>query len=174
MAFKAALEKIITNYSTHEVKEKAEATLAFIKSLEQSTELGISDYSEELDQESIYVLDKTKSHYYVLIIPDSGVVINNLKKEFSNYNTKYYRLNQLTTNNMLLDNTYQLIVIKKFNDTDKGMAYFRAIDNKPETFSSLSNDKMKHFIISSDNFPAFYKDKSVERYLAFFNENYLL
>ena len=75
---------------------------------------------------------------------------------------------------MLLDNTYQLIVIKKFNDPDKGLEYFRAIDNKPETFSSLSNDKMKHFIISSDNFPAFYKDKSVERYLAFFNENYLL
>ena len=174
MAFKAALEGIITKHNSHEVKENAEETLAFIKSLEESTKLGTSDYSEELDQENIYVLDKTKSHYYVLIIPDSGVVINNLKKEFSNYNTKYYRLNQLTTNNMLLDNTYQLIVIKKFNDTDKGLDYFHAIDNKPETFSSLSQDEMKHFIISSDNFPAFYKDKSVEKYLAFFNENYLL
>ena len=40
---------------------------------------------------------------------------------------------------MLLDNVYQLIVIKKFNDTDKGLEYYRAIENKPETFSSLTN-----------------------------------
>ena len=67
----------------------------------------------------------------MLVIPDSSVVINKLKKEFSNYNTKYYRLNRLTTNNMLLDNIHQLIVIKKFNDTDKAMDYFHAIDNNP-------------------------------------------
>ena len=75
---------------------------------------------------------------------------------------------------MLFDNDLHLIVVKKFNEIKKGMEYYRAIDNNPGTFSSLPTKNMSHFIISSENFPVFYKDKNIDQYLAFFKNNYLL
>ena len=53
------------------------------------------------------------------------------------------------------------------------MNYYNAIRENKIALSTLEPDSYEQFIISADNFSAFYREKNVEDYLAFFHQNYV-
>ena len=74
---------------------------------------------------------------------------------------------------MLFDSENQLVIVKIFKEILKGMNYYNAIRENKTALSTLEPDSYQQFIISADNFSAFYREKNVEDYLAFFHQNYL-
>jgi len=74
---------------------------------------------------------------------------------------------------MLNANT-QMISVKAFAGQEKAMIYYNLISkDKKNIFSGLDPTKLKTFVISSGNFPLFYKAKNVSDYSAFFQEKFL-
>ncbi|MBL4658174.1 MAG: tetratricopeptide repeat protein [Flavobacteriales bacterium] len=186
--FEIALMDVIVKFPNDEVKEDAEETLALIAALKialadttsakvdsiPKSPDGLSKEKEEKDKRpDLYSLDKGSTHYYVMVIPDSVINVEDLKRELSNYNTKFFRLKKLRTSNLLLDTELHIIMVKNFGDSDNGIDYFNSIRENLSALPSLPEGKYQEFIISAENFPVLYKDKQIDQYLSFFQKNYL-
>jgi hypothetical protein len=52
------------------------------------------------------------------------------------------------------------------------MRYYNAIMANEYVFANLNKDKFNGFAIAQENYPVFYKDKDIKKYLAFFKQNY--
>ena len=176
-AFEDALNDVVEKHPKDEVKTKAEEILALIAKLKTSfpdtvsTSASISAPEDTII--NIYTFNKDTIHYYILVITDKNADINKLKTSVSNYNSKFFRMGNLKIENMLFDSENQLVIVKIFKEILKGMNYYNAIRENKTALSTLEPDSYQQFIISADNFSAFYREKNVEDYLAFFHQNYL-
>jgi len=176
-AFEDALNDVVEKHPKDEVKIKAEEILALIAKLKTSVSDTVSA-SSLLSAPgdtivNIYTFNKDTTHYYILVIIDKDADINQLKTSVSNYNSKFFRMENLKTENMLFDGENHLVIVKNFKEFLKGMNYYNAIRENKTALSSLKLDSYEQFIISADNFLAFYREKNVEDYLAFFHQNYV-
>lgn len=183
--YEAALNDVIAKFPADEVKVEAEETLALIAALKitladtlsQSDTVtspgeGISKEEEKKSPE-LYSLNKESTHYYVMVVADSIINVDDLKRELSDYNAKFFRLKKLRTSNMLLNTELHIIMVKNFGDSENGIDYFKSIRENLSSLPSLPKDKYREFIISAENFPVLYKDKQIDEYLSFFQKNYL-
>ncbi|MEM7162979.1 MAG: hypothetical protein AAF487_11140, partial [Bacteroidota bacterium] len=64
------------------------------------------------------------------------------------------------------------VLIRKFNSKATGMNYYNAFSFNAEEFSEINTAGYPFFVISSTNFATLFKEKDVEGYQKFFNENY--
>jgi len=74
---------------------------------------------------------------------------------------------------VILDNNWQMISVSNFADMKKTLDYYNGIRINDYVFSKMQPDDFRQFIISSDNYPIFYKNKDIETYLKFFNKYYI-
>ncbi|MBL4752156.1 MAG: tetratricopeptide repeat protein [Flavobacteriales bacterium] len=181
--FEAALKDVIAKYPNDPVRVEAQKTLALIASLKTTLQTSMEDGDSlssttnaggtEDISDGPYSLDKGTAHLYVIVVPDSAVNINDLKKDISNFNTQFFRMERLKTSNLLLNTELHIILVKNFGDSKKGIKYFEAISENISTIPSLPKEGYQQFIISKDNLPVLYKEKAVDGYLGFFQKNYL-
>ena len=73
----------------------------------------------------------------------------------------------------MLNIDYQLIIVKSFENGNTALKYWEAIKTTEELKELLGTSDYEHFIISSSNFKAFYKDKSLDKYVVYFEGRYL-
>jgi len=112
-AFETALKKVVKKHPKDEVKTQAEAILAMIAKLNDS-------FSDTLNttpgdtMASIYKFNKNAIHYYILVVVNENADINRLKTNVSDYNSKFFRMENLKIENMLFGNEDQLVVIKNY------------------------------------------------------------
>jgi len=123
--------------------------------------------------ESIYTYNPAIGHFYVLLLNSANVNINATKTRISDYNSKYNSLDNLVINMVILDNNWQMLTVSNFEDVKKTLDYYNGIKNNDYVFSNIKSDDSRQFIISSDNYPIFYKNKDVNSYLPFFNKYYI-
>jgi len=121
----------------------------------------------------LYTFDESEEHYYILAIETSGPSINKLKMIISDFNTKYYKTEIYKTQSLMLNLDYQLIIVKVFDKSSRSLKYLDAIKDEENLKSLLGRSDFEHFIISSSNFKTFYKDKSLDKYLVYFEGTYL-
>ena len=169
--FEKALKQVIKDHPNDTVKIESENLLALISN--QKKQFSSEENSTEDNLSELYNFNKEMSHYYILIVPDSSIKINQLKTEVSNFNKKYFRLIELNTENILLDKTMQVIIVKSFNNLTKGLDYLSTIRNNKKIKELASKESSKHFLISVENFPTFYKEKNIAEYQRFFDNNYI-
>ena len=172
LEFEKALQEVVANHPDDEVKPRAEETLALIAKVKMT--LKDSSFSgTSLPAEVIYSYNKKLAHYYIIVVPDSAITLNKLTTDFSNYNSKFFSMSNLQTKSMLLDDDTHIIIIQKFSDGNKAIKYYDSIVQNRKEIVALPPGDFPQFIISSANFPLFYKEKKVENYSAFFQDNYL-
>ena len=73
----------------------------------------------------------------------------------------------------MLNLNYQLIIVKSFENSNTSLKYLEAIKELDELKSILGRSDFEHFIISSSNFKVFYKNKSLDQYLVYFEDAFL-
>jgi len=73
----------------------------------------------------------------------------------------------------MLNIDYQLIIVKTFDKGNSAISYLEAMKNSEEIKEIIKTSDYEHFIISSSNFKTFYKDKSLDKYLVYFEGKYL-
>ena len=158
---KAKLDEIINTYYSGEVVDEAREILT-----------GLSNKDTE-PIETLFELDLNEEHYYILAVEGGRTNINKTKITVSDFNRKFYNINEYKTQSLMLNIDYQLIIVKPFENGNIALKYLEAIKNTVELKELLGSSDYEHFIISSSNFKAFYKDKSLDKYVVYFEEAYL-
>ncbi len=174
-SFEVALKDILQKYpDSSEIKNRTLLTLDYINKNRKSTTKD-SLNTNPLVSTSLYKSDPQALHFYIMIIDiaASNININELKYKISDFNTKYYSLNNLSISNVYLDDKKQLITVTSFENKEKAMLYYNAIKQSKEVFIEVDPSQLTQVIISVENYGTFYKDKNKEKYLEFFNEAYL-
>jgi len=156
-----SLNDLLALFNSGEVADEARAILQGIEA------------SSQVIEETIYSLVEEETHFYVLAIETPGPSINKLKMILSDYNKKFYNTEMYKTQSLMLNLNYQLIIVKSFENSNTSLKYLEAVKELDELKSILGRSDFEHFIISSSNFKVFYKNKSLDQYLVYFEDAFL-
>ena len=157
----SSLNGLLTVYFNGEVADEARAIL---QDLEQRS---------QIPEETNYTYNEDEEHYFILAVESGGPSVNKLKILVSDFNTTYYQTELFKTQSLMLNLDYQLIIVKTFKNSVNALNYFDAIKGMGELNNTLGRSDFEQFIISSSNFKTFYKDKSLDQYLVYFEGKYL-
>lgn len=172
--FVATLEYLVKEYPDSEQKPIAEKTLKLLNErLKGDSTFVIGDSVSFTKKQYPYKYNTQTIHFYVCVVDIMKVDINKLKIAFSNFNTEYFRLTKLKISNLFLDDRNQLITISNFPDSERAMIYFNAVKQEPEVFGQFPQDAFVQFVITTENYPIFYRNKDIKTYSEFFSEYYL-
>jgi len=169
-SLKAALDTLVAKYPDSEVVPLALNILNYLK---DPTEIQQNIEPEELFDLSLYNFNPKSKQIFAMVVSGPKVNINALKVRISDFNMKYYSLENLSITNILLDKTTHFVMVGNFKTIDNSMKYYNAIMQNDYVFSNLEGDRIEGFVIAQENYPVLYKDKDLDKYLAFFKLNYL-
>ena len=164
-----ALDSLIAQYPESDVVPLAQNLLDYIRGPKDTTS---TKEKEEVIDVSMYEFHPNSKQLFALVVKDENVNINALKVRISDFDMKYYSLENISITNILLDSKTNFIMVGNFESIDRAMNYYNALMSNDYVFANLPKDSYKGFVISQENYPVFYKDKDVKKYLAFFKQNY--
>lgn len=134
-----------------------------------------SNNSEESESEEpeLYTFNFDTTHYYLLVIGKEGLDGNSIKSALSDFNNEAYSIERLKVKSAKLGRDKDMFYVTGFKQTAKCMDYYENLKSKPELFEGVEASELNQFIISNQNFTAFFRDKNLETYGSFFETNYL-
>ncbi|MGB0175810.1 MAG: tetratricopeptide repeat protein, partial [Owenweeksia sp.] len=170
--FIVSLKLVVDQFSDTEQAEEARSILAQMEEVEEIPGEGQVSENEEENQD-LYKPGKNSQHKYIVIMGNNGKVVNDTRIRLTDFNKEFFKIDNLNTKSIFLDMEHQMILVSNFNNSKRAMDYYKTVINQNILKESTKGLDSQHFVISSDNFQKFYKDKDVENYLEFFKENYL-
>jgi hypothetical protein len=170
----SVLKVIMAKYPDSEVGPLAQDLLNYIaKERPDLGGAGISGEPAKPAFESPYSYEPNTNHLYLLVVKRAAIKLSAMKVRISDHNKKYYSLESLTINSVLLDDLRYMITVGNFENADEAQDYFNDITGDPYVFGELGTGNYTETIISMKNYPVFYRDKDVDLYEKFFEINYL-
>ena len=165
-AYKGSLKEVIVKYPTDPVKTKAEEILSILDGTK------IIDQKPDTTKEkpSIYKLNKDTLHNCIIFV-SKKVNITELKIAISDFNATYFSNNQYDIKSLFLD-TVQVVVVERFENSDKAMKYFDVI-TYDQNIMEKSGINPKFFTITDENYVLLFQEKNIENYKKFFEKKYL-
>ncbi len=170
-SLQVALEELVKKYPGSEVKPLAQNILDYLNGPIDTT--SAKEEPQESFDLSMYEFNPKSKQIFALVLDDSKVNINAIKVRISDFNSKYYSLDNISITNILLNSSTHFVMVGNFNTVERALNYYHAIMSNEYVFANLSEDDYNGFVIAQENYPVFYKDKDVDKYLAFFKQNYL-
>jgi tetratricopeptide (TPR) repeat protein len=166
--FSEGLHEIISAFPGTEVAENARNILSYIEKerpqIKEEEEMRITMKLYERSDDTI--------HFFAYVIP-KGLNVNQLIFNIINFDLDYFDDLNLRVENIDLNSSRTLILIKSFKDRNQVMTYYSKITKENAVFKDVNPENVTGFAISGPNMHILQSDKSVERYLKFFGENYL-
>ena len=161
--FKRELEGVTSNYPSLEVGKAAQDLLNRMNKMDLEKE----------KRESLYKKNFRDEHIVVIMVPGGSKTVDDVKVALSNYNVSAMGAGKLTVGAVKFDNEFQMISVKDFPNKDEATVYLQNITQFPDIMEKVVKKNYDRFIISTENFAYFYKEKDVAAYLSFYNDNYL-
>ena len=132
------------------------------------------DYLEEMKSSNVqYIEYFDQVHFFVLVYPVDNQLTEELPEKIDSFNTLHFDGKDLKTGNLILNDTYSMVLINEFSNRDQALAYYNVFNGEDSPAAEYSSFKLINFVISKDNFQIFYETKGLEEYLRFFKKNYL-
>ena len=172
-AYCAALNEVIARYpdSPESTRAKEIARLLSCKGFQVKAK-------KTTGRKGKFNVDDDALHYFLIVIEDSkDVKLNDIKTSISDYNREFHRTESLRISNIYLgtDTNTPIVVIRKFDNKAKGMAYYAEVlknkDFMGESKGVRYNKEM--YVLTQANYRQVLKNRSLEGYPEFFEENYL-
>ena len=173
---KVELTNLIAKYPKSDVVPMARKLLGQEAQTAGLPETAQSDTSKAVEKPidfSMYKVNPSASHFYALVVDGTAVNVYGTKVRITDFNTKNYSVENIQVNSVLLDNNRQMITVSSFAEIDKALRYFNGIKEDTYVFSGMREGTFEQFLISSENYPVFFKEKNTKAYLEFFKKNYL-
>ena len=173
----AGMLRIVNKYPKSPVLPLAQKVLDYLKNQRNSKgELIVPDTTALPEPVSkLYTFNPNSIHFFILIADNNRTDINALKVKIADFNEKYHSLENLQVNSLLLEGNQEMITVNNFDNDEKAMNYYASIQNNPYIFTKLEAiGGYSDFVISSDNYPVFYRSKDINLYQRFFEKNYPL
>ncbi|MEI7595362.1 MAG: tetratricopeptide repeat protein [Bacteroidota bacterium] len=169
-SFRVELENFIGKFSGSDEAKDAQIILNYMKAPLVSA--ASSDPSKPAKQKQLYTYNEASIHFYALVVPIMDMDVNKLKVALSDFNAKFFSLDDLQVNAVYFDDKHQIINISNFKGADKALTYYKTFE-KQDILSKLAKTSQYYqFVISTDNYTRLYKAKDVDNYMEFYKENY--
>jgi hypothetical protein len=175
------LRKVILKYPNSPIKPMAQNVLATV--IKENPDIKVEakilpeeakpDKEEIEEKESPYKINPGGQHMFIIVADSREIRLNPFKVKLSDYNIKYYSIADLKINSLVLDNEHYLITIGNFNNSAKAKDYFDAITASEYVYADLKPGTFYNFVITTENYPIFFKEKDIGGYSKFFDQNYL-
>jgi len=179
---RTTLEELVANYPDSEITPMARDILNRFGQDELGqlvlSDAPVADASQPEDVKpepltTIYTANPSAVHFFALIV-DAGLTnINALKIRLSDFNANYFKLSQLKINSLVFAGDLQLVTVGNFENAEKAMVYYQSIMSNTYITSPLEATNPSYFVITSDNYPIFYREKDIAPYMSFFERSYL-
>jgi tetratricopeptide (TPR) repeat protein len=167
-AFKEELNKLKEAWPGTEEESKADEIIAFLN--KSMPELKIEE--DRQVAAVLYAVDKNAPHIFALVISDPAFNINLATFDVISYNIDNFTNKNYKTEGSLIENKFILITVSGFADLNEALAYYSSF-NSGKYVRNASGAKMINFVISNDNLNVLRTDRNPDRYLQFFQQNYL-
>ena len=115
----------------------------------------------------------TGPHFYVVVVPNRGNDLNQIKTSISNFGNQYLPTETLQITNSFLDTERQVILVDRLASKESAMSYHRLFIGNTDVLSDLNSKGFTSFAISPENYTLLYKSKDIAGYEAFFSKNYI-
>jgi hypothetical protein len=165
--FRKDLISFASQYPGTEVAENALMIAGYI-------EREVPEIAEKAVQEKItelYSFDPSSAHDFIYLI-DRGGNYNQLIFNIINFNLDNFDKPGLTVEMMNFTPQQNIVVVKGLDGQEEALQYMNRITGSQAVTKDIPGVSTETFIISDGNLNALLKDKSVARYMQFFNEKY--
>ncbi len=178
--FTDSLSSFVTRYRGTEVANQAEYILNSRKA-SKAAKLSQPKYSHAdsvsmgiaFDKpETPYGLDDESQHYFVFIASNLGPNSSKVRIHLSNFNSTYFRDMGLQIVNSVLGDR-QAIIVRTFPDKNLAQGYLGTFESDKAIKEKLKDIKFQTIIITETNWKMLTEDNTLDRYLEFYNDNYL-
>jgi hypothetical protein len=175
-AYCAALAEVIARYpsSAEATRAKEIARLMACKGFETDDK---KKPTETTSIDDAFTREDDKLHYLVVALSGSDVRLDDVKAAFSDYNRENHKLEQLRISNIFLgtDTNTPIIVIRKFDNREQAMRYYDEVKNQKDFLGETAKKTYKKeiFAVTQENYRRVLKNKTLDGYREFFEENYL-
>ncbi|MDZ7845626.1 MAG: hypothetical protein U5L96_01960 [Owenweeksia sp.] len=122
---------------------------------------------------SKFPVDESEEHKYLLIVPNSRGLVNNVTIDIIDFNDKFFKNLNLNTKPVYISAEEQMVLVSGLPNRQKAIQYFKLLKQQNVLAKNLTAKEIKHFVISNSNFTEVYQEKSFSAYLDFFKDNYL-
>ena len=173
-AYCQALSDVIARYpeSTESTRAKEIARLLGCKGFEV-----IEPKNKKTDIDDAFTREDDKLHYFIVALTGNDIRLDDVKAAVSDYNREYHKTEQLRISNIFLGTNTEapIIVIRKFDNKEQVMRFYQEVKGKKgflgETDKKTYNKE--YFAITQENYRRVLKNKTLEGYRTFFEDNYL-
>lgn len=169
-AYIQELRNVVARYPDTEEQLRAKEILRLLGQTSAALPGGAAEAIKD------FKMEDDKLHYVVIVFPNQDVKLNDAKIKVSDYNQKYHKLDRLRISNIYLGRDAQsrlpILVLRRFKDKDEAMSYYEGVQKNQGDFLNQSTG-YEIFPITQNNYRQILKDKSVDNYRIFFQENYL-
>lgn len=166
--FKAELNRLIEEWPDTEESKKAAELIAHLNL--KLPELKIEEDKEIAEE--IYIADTTLRYTFVVVIMDPAFNVNQASFDIISHNIDNYTNQNYRTEGLLTDNKYLMITVSGFSDNTEAWDYYNSFSSE-KIIRNPASARIMTFLINSQNLKKLEEDKNPERYLLFFNKNYL-
>lgn len=174
-----ALKACYAQYTNTEVGAQARLIL---EQLGEPTgdQVATNDFSEEggtkeeetaAQEEGPYKRNSKSQHRYMMLI-EGKVSINDLQIAFNDHNSEFHRFQKLGQQILPLNQEIMAVVVTGFKNEAAASAYLKALLQDPRMAQVTAGLKYTEYVISRENFTYFFKNKDIEGYALFYNQNY--
>lgn len=172
-SLKKQLESIVKKHSG-EVRQRSEDLLAYLGGGVGTIDAGSDTVKQTTAPKDVYSPPgEDDIHIFVCLVSTKEVSVNKVKAAFSDFNKKYFSADNLSVSSLYLNDTRMMVSVSHFKTLTKGMLYYRYSLSDKDLSESLAKTDFSSFIISTGNYPVFYKTKNESEYLTFFTQYYL-
>ena len=168
-AYVRTLKEVIAKYPNTDEQKRAREILRLLG----ETSGGLAG-TETASGETKFVFEPEETHYIIIALEPSAS-LTDAKVVVSDFNKKYYKLENLRITNIFLENEGKertpLIVIRRFKTQKEAMDYYQ--NTNLNTGDFLENFDYQIFPVTQNNYSEIIKNRNLEAYKAFFEDKYL-
>lgn len=170
-AYKQALSEVISKYPDTDAERRAREILRILGG---ATAALPGDAKEQ--QGGKFSLEQNQVHY-ILVAFNGEVNLNRAKIAVSDYHREYHKLDRLQITNIFLGNDPKartpMLIVRRFKNMQDAMKYYQGAKGNDNGYIP-DVDNFDIFAVSLNNYREILRNKSLNGYKAFFEDNYLM
>ncbi|MFN8205870.1 MAG: tetratricopeptide repeat protein [Bacteroidales bacterium] len=165
---RSLLNTIISKYPKEEVAASASNIIAYMDNKFPETKIK----EDEKIATEIYSFMPEEKHLFAVVI-SSRSNMNQLVFNLINFNLDNFEKLNLNVEGALFGKSESMVTVKTFTGMTDAMRYASKIEEFKDIAKDVNSPTVNQFVISESNLATLKKDQVLERYLRYYEKNYL-
>ncbi len=121
---------------------------------------------------SMFKEDDDSEHFFALVFAKTEDDATSLKNTISDFNTEYFRSENLRITNSFIDKDHQIIIVRSFANKEEALRYYNSFYTDSGLLKEINRKNHDKFVITTKNFTVLFRNKNTDVYKAFFDAKY--